>query len=99
MDKTIKLSELENGVSAVITKVRGYGAFRKRINEMGFIPGTTVKVIKKAPLHDPVEYELMGYRVSLRRSEANMIEVVSENEAQHLTEKPFEGTLPCDVIA
>ncbi|MDR0872553.1 MAG: ferrous iron transport protein B [Prevotellaceae bacterium] len=99
MDKTIKLSDLENGCSAVITKVKGYGAFRKRINEMGFISGTTVRVIKKAPLQDPVEYELMGYRVSLRRSEANMIEVVSEGEAQHLSEKPFEGTLSCDVAA
>lgn len=99
INKTIKLAELQNGETAVITKVKGYGAFRKRINEMGFIPGSTVKVIKKAPLQDPVEYELMGYRVSLRRSEANMIEIVSESEAKNLIEKPFEGTIPCDFIA
>jgi len=67
------LSDLKSGETAVITKIKGYGAFRKRINEMGFIPGTTVKVIKKAPLQDPVEYELMNYRVSLRKSETDLI--------------------------
>ena len=70
------LSELANGESAVITKVKGYGAFRKRITEMGFVSGTVVKSIKKAPLQDPAEYELMGYRVSLRKSEAELIEIL-----------------------
>ena len=87
------LSDLKSGETAVITKIKGYGAFRKRINEMGFIPGTTVKVIKKAPLQDPIEYELMNYRVSLRKSEADLIEVISENEAKNIVEKPFEGTI------
>jgi ferrous iron transport protein B len=75
------LSELQNGESGIIAKVKGYGAFRKRINEMGFISGTSVKVIKKAPLQDPVEYELMGYRVSLRKSEAEKIEVMKTDES------------------
>ena len=92
------LSDLKSGETAVITKIKGYGAFRKRINEMGFISGTTVKVIKKAPLQDPVEYELMNYRVSLRNSEARLIEVISENEAKNIAEKPFEGTIPCDAV-
>ena len=70
--QAVKLSELTNGTSAIITKVKGHGAFRKRITEMGFVAGTKVTVIKKAPLQDPVEYELMGYRVSLRLSEAQM---------------------------
>ena len=69
------LSDLHDGESAVICKVNGYGAFRKRISEMGFVYGTVVKVIKRAPLQNPVEYELMGYRVSLRNSEAAMIEI------------------------
>ena len=92
------LSDLKSGETAVITKIKGYGAFRKRINEMGFISGTTVKAIKKAPLQDPVEYELMNYRVSLRNSEAGLIEVISESEAKNIAEKPFEGTIPCDVV-
>jgi len=86
------LSELKEGETAVITRVKGYGAFRKRIGEMGFIFGSVVKVIKKAPLLDPVEYELMGYRVSLRKSEAELIEVISEEEAASLEEILFEGT-------
>jgi ferrous iron transport protein B len=97
IDKNL-LSDLKVGESGVITKVKGYGAFRKRITEMGFVFGTTVKVIKKAPLQDPIEYELMGYRVSLRNSEAELIEIVSENEAEKFIEKPFEGTLFFDTI-
>ncbi|TFH38250.1 MAG: ferrous iron transport protein B, partial [Chrysiogenales bacterium] len=64
-----------NGQKGIITRVRGRGQFRKRIIEMGFIRGKTVTVIKNAPLKDPVEYRLMGYNVSLRRSEAAMIDV------------------------
>jgi ferrous iron transport protein B len=88
------LSDLENGQSAVISKVKGYGAFRKRITEMGFVYGTPVKAIKKAPLQDPVEYEVMDYRVSLRRSEAAMIEVV-DNEDAALSGN-YGGTLPAE---
>lgn len=87
------LSDLKEGETAVIIKVKGYGAFRKRIGEMGFIFGSVVTVIKKAPFHDPTEYELLGYRVSLRRSEAELIEVISEAEALNLDEKDFEGTI------
>ncbi len=72
------LSDLKTGEEALITKVLGRGAFRKRITEMGFVRGKKVKVIKNAPLQDPVEYEIMGYRVSLRRSEAELVEVVSK---------------------
>ncbi len=72
----MNLSELKSGQSGVIAKVRGRGAFRKRIIEMGFVAGKTVEVIKKAPLQDPVEYRVMGYSVSLRNSEAELIEVV-----------------------
>lgn len=69
------LKELKEGESAFITKVKGRGAFRKRIIEMGFIVGKQVSVIKKAPLRDPIEYNLMGYNVSLRRNEAELIEI------------------------
>jgi ferrous iron transporter FeoB len=70
------LSDLKNGEEGIILKVRGHGAFRNRIVEMGFVKGKRVRVIKSAPLQDPVEYEIMDYNVSLRRSEAGMIEVL-----------------------
>ena len=80
----MKLSELNTGEKGVIVKVLGHGGFRKRIVEMGFIKGKVVKVLLNAPLHDPVKYQLMGYEVSLRHKEAEMIEVISLEEAKRL---------------
>ena len=77
----MKLSDLKTGQRGVIVKVTGHGGFRKRIVEMGFIKGKVVDVLQNAPLQDPVKYKIMGYEVSLRHSEAEMIEVVSEEEA------------------
>ncbi|NJK94701.1 MAG: hypothetical protein HC905_07075 [Bacteroidales bacterium] len=77
----MKLSELQTNESGIITRVQGIGAFRKRITEMGFVKGKKVKVIRNAPLKDPVEYNIMGYEVTLRRDEASMIEVITEEEA------------------
>jgi ferrous iron transport protein B len=77
----MQLSELSTGQRAVIVRVQGHGGFRKRIIEMGFIKGKTVEVLLNAPLQDPVKYQLMGYEVSLRRQEAEMIEVITEEEA------------------
>ena len=78
----MKLSELKTGERAVIVKVNGHGSFRKRIIEMGFVKGNRVKVILNAPLRDPIEYEIIGYKISLRREEASKIEVISESEAK-----------------
>lgn len=78
----MKLSELKTGESGVIAKVYGHGGFRKRIIEMGFIKGENVEVILNAPLRDPVKYKIMDYEVSLRRAEAELIEVVNEDEAK-----------------
>ena len=72
----MKLSELKTGEQGAIVKVHGHGGFRKRIVEMGFVRGKTVDVLLNAPLQDPVKYKVMGYEVSLRRQEAEMIEVV-----------------------
>lgn len=77
----MKLSDLHTGERGVIVKVAGHGGFRKRIVEMGFVKGKTVKVILNAPLRDPIEYEIMGYKISLRREEAKLVEVISETEA------------------
>lgn len=73
------LSDLKTGEKGVIVKVNGSGAFRKRILEMGFIKGKTIKVILNAPLKDPIKYKIMDYEVSLRRSEAGLIEVAYPN--------------------
>ncbi|MBQ2111793.1 MAG: ferrous iron transport protein B [Bacteroidales bacterium] len=80
----MKLSELKTGERGVIVKVNGHGSFRKRIIEMGFVKGNKVKVILNAPLRDPIEYEIIGYKISLRREEASKIEVISETEAKEL---------------
>lgn len=77
----MKLSDLKTGETGFIVKVAGHGGFRKRIIEMGFIKGKKIEVLLNAPLRDPVKYKIMGYEVSLRHSEADLIEVVSENEA------------------
>lgn len=80
----MRLSELNTGERGVIVKVNGHGGFRKRIIEMGFVKGNKVKVILNAPLRDPIEYEIIGYKVSLRREEASKIEVISESEAKRM---------------
>lgn len=80
----MKLSELKTGERAVIVKVNGHGSFRKRIIEMGFVRGKLVKVVLNAPLKDPIEYEIIGYKISLRREEADKIEVLSESEAKEV---------------
>ncbi|MBQ2018982.1 MAG: ferrous iron transport protein B [Alistipes sp.] len=77
------LSELNTGESAVIIKVRGHGGFRRRILEMGFVRGQQVEAVLNAPLRDPIKYRVMGYEVSLRRSEAAMIEILTPYELQH----------------
>ena len=88
----MRLSELKTGERGVIVKVAGHGGFRKRIVEMGFIKGQTAEVLLNAPLQDPVKYKIMGYEVSLRHSEADMIEVVTEAEAAMSRETPEDQT-------
>ena len=94
----MRLSELKTGEKGVIVKVLGHGGFRKRIVEMGFIKGKTVEVLLNAPLKDPIKYQVMGYEISLRRQEAAMIEVMSEQEAKQAELQPdFHGGLPEDL--
>lgn len=83
----MRLSELKTGEKAVIVKVLGYGGFRKRIVEMGFIRGKVVESMLNAPLKDPVKYRIMGYEVSLRKSEAAQIEVISIEEANSIAKQ------------
>lgn len=86
------LAELKSGEKAQITKVKGRGAFRKRIIEMGFVKGKQVIVTKEAPMKDPIQYNIMGYEVSLRRSEASLIEVTQDLNLIQNAES-YNGTL------
>jgi len=93
-----RLSDLQTGEEGIIVKILGHGAFRNRITEMGFVKGKKVSVIKNAPLRDPVEYEIMDYKVSLRRSEAKLIEVVSLEEAINDSPAYFGGTIDENIL-
>lgn len=90
----MKLSELKNGESAIIVKISGQGAFRKRITEMGFVKGRELTLVKHAPLLDPMEFKLMDYHVSLRKSEADLIEIVSKGESVLQPSSEIQPTVP-----
>ncbi|MCQ2327439.1 MAG: ferrous iron transport protein B [Bacteroidales bacterium] len=91
------LSELHTGEKAIIAKVSGHGAFRKRIIEMGFIKGTEVVSILNAPLNDPIKYRIMNFEISLRREDAEKVEVVTKQEAEQWKEEQENvKALECD---
>jgi len=94
----LTLADLSPGEKGVITKVKGHGAFRKRILEMGFISGKQVGVIQRAPLMDPVEYNVMGYNVTLRNSEARLIEIITEPETIEEQQLHSNGSMEGDLI-
>lgn len=95
----MRLSELKTGEKAIIVKVLGHGGVRKRIIEMGFVRGKVVKALQNAPLQDPVKYRIMTYEVSMRRSEAEKIEVVSDSEALKIAETDvYNGVLSEDEL-
>ncbi|MDE7426443.1 MAG: ferrous iron transport protein B [Muribaculaceae bacterium] len=96
MNNTVKLSQLLPGDTCVVSKVHGHGAFRKRVLEMGIIKGRPIQVLLQAPLNDPVKYRVMDYEVSLRRSEADLIEVTEVTDPQQKHELVSTGTVLCD---
>ena len=75
------LNELKNGEKAVIIKIKGRGLFLKRITEMGFVKGHIVEAIKAAPFNDPVQYKILSSEISIRRSDADLIEVIPLDES------------------
>jgi ferrous iron transport protein B len=85
------LNDLHTGETATITRIRGRGAFRKRLSEMGFIRGKPVTVLKSAPLKDPIEYRILDSNVSLRRNEASLVEVATEEELGRLAHAASGG--------
>ena len=93
--KVLTLADVKTGEYCVIVRITGHGGFRHRLMEMGFVRGEKVKVIRNAPLRDPIEYEIMGGHVSLRRIEAQRVEVVpvTEDVANNYS---FHGTITED---
>lgn len=87
----MRLSDLKTGESAVIVKILGHGAFRKRVMEMGFVKGRKITALLAAPLRDPVKYRIMNYEVSLRRTEASLIEVMPIN-TEHGDKRPNDAS-------
>ena len=94
----MRLSDLKTGESATILKVLGHGGFRRRIMEMGFVRGKKVEVVLNAPLRDPIVYRIMDYEVSLRRSEAQMVVVITNEEAEGLISEEYNGTREGDQL-
>lgn len=94
----MRLSQLETGHKAVIVKILGHGAFRKRVMEMGFTRGHEITCLMSAPLRDPIKYKILDYEVSLRRSEADLIEVKPLDEVTADTSRPAadERVIDCD---
>lgn len=93
----MKLSDIQTGQSAIITKVHGTGKFRRRIIEMGFARGQKVEVLMGAPLKDPIKYKVMDYEVSLRRNEAALIEVISVNDKNAVYSSENYGIIEEDI--
>jgi Fe2+ transport system protein FeoA len=85
------LRDIKEGQSARIIRVRGSGPFRRRLMEMGFVPGETVFVQRYAPLRDPVEFIVKEYHVSLRRDDAAFVEVATQIPDH---ERPIPGQQP-----
>lgn len=69
------LKNVKVGQSATVTKLNGEGAIKRRIMDMGLTKGTQVYVRKVAPLGDPIEVTVRGYELSIRKADAEMIEV------------------------
>jgi len=69
------LKDLKPGQEGTVISIGEKGPVRRRIMDMGVTPGTQVKVIKVAPLGDPIEINVRGYELSLRKTEASQIEI------------------------
>lgn len=91
----LTLRDIDTGKMVVVKAVHGRSSFRQRISEMGFIKGREVFVMKNAPFRDPIEYRIMGYNISLRRSEAALIEVMTRQDAADFEDR-YNGTLIFD---
>ena len=73
--KSISLAELPEGESGIITSIDTKSATAQRLLDLGFVPGTPIKAMKRAPMGDPTTFEIRGYQLGLRRSESEIVEV------------------------
>jgi ferrous iron transport protein B len=89
----VKLSEVKYSETVIIIKILGHGSFRRRISEMGFVKGKEIKVIKNAPFKGPFEFKILDYNISLRKSEADLIEVVPSGEYKKAGNQVYEGVI------
>lgn len=71
------LDQLQDGQPATVRRISGKGAIRRRLMDMGLVKGVTIEMVRAAPMGDPVEYLVRGYHLSLRKSEAQLVEVES----------------------
>ena len=98
------LKDLEIGKSARITTVGGQGALRQHFLDMGVVPGAEIKLMKLAPMGDPMEFRIHGYELTLRVADAEKIEIedisYSDSDAageEKLRSKKSEGgQIPCE---
>lgn len=79
MSESIQLHLLKPGQKATITRIGGTSALRRRFIEMGIVKGETILLERNAPLGDPIEYFIKGYHLALRKEEAALIEVSSND--------------------
>ena len=89
----MKLTELKNKEKAIIVKTKGHKSFKKRMSELGFVEGRKIEVIRTAPLQDPIDYKILGYEISLRRSEAELIEVIPEQQYKDTINNVFDNDI------
>ncbi len=73
--QSISLAELPEGKTGVITSIDTTSATAQRLLDLGFVPGTPIKAMKRAPMGDPTTFEIRGYQLGLRRSESEIVEV------------------------
>ena len=73
----VKLSALSPGAVARVAAIKGSGPVSRRLQEMGVVPGVSLRIVKTAPFGDPFEVRLLGYSLAMRRSEADLIEVIA----------------------
>ena len=87
----MRLSELLTGQEAYIAGIKGDSAIKNRIHEMGFVGGKKVKAIKSAPFKDPIEYDIMGYKLTIRRKDAEMV-MIEPEKSENTNIKTYQFT-------
>lgn len=82
ISNTICLADLQENQSGIITSIDTKSATAQRLLDLGFVPGTPIKALKRAPMGDPTTFEIRGYQLGLRRSESAIIEVEINTDGQ-----------------